>query len=144
MVHPKRLRSVIQSVAHHSWGPLCFLHPDLGQACKSQGLDEFMIDLIGVGARSETEIGFKLIGGALEGLRNKFSDILQAENMSLNDLSEATAKFRFYKGPWPSSCYVRVVDALGREFDIAVADTGNTCGHDGKSIESIKYQAKQI
>ena len=125
MPSANRLRSVAHSIAHHSVSGLCYLHPHLGQACKESGSDRFEIDLRGRSSISEFERTSSAINGAAIALREKFAGILQSENMTLSDLSEAFARFHFNRVRWPSSCHVRVVSNAGRAIDVAVDQMGN-------------------
>ena len=43
MASHKRLKSVVQSIAHHAVSALSFVHPHLGQACEAEGLDSIEI-----------------------------------------------------------------------------------------------------
>ena len=125
MPSAKRIRSVVHSIAHHGVSGLCYLHPHLGDACKSAGIDRATIDLLDGGPASQFEQGSKSIANAADALRAKFAEILNSEAMARKDLSEASAMFLFQKGRWPSACYVKVVDKADRAFDVAVDAMGN-------------------
>ena len=135
----KRLRSVVHSIAHHSVSGLCYAHPHLGEACKRSGSDRAQLDLLTGNPKTEFEENSKEISGAADGLREKFSTILQSENLLAEDIFEASALFVFQRNTWPAACYVRVVTISGRAVDVAVDEIGNPA-----EILKTNNLAKQI
>lgn len=45
MASHKRLKSVVQSIAHHSVGALSFVHPHLGKACEEAGINSIEVHI---------------------------------------------------------------------------------------------------
>lgn len=125
-VSTKRLRSVIQSTAHHAVSGLCFLHPHLGQLCRSNGRKSITIDLM----RPATEPEFPVLSEGLDlsvaELRNRFYRLLTAEKIDAESLAETTVHFTFMKGRWPAGCTVTVRTAAGKRLSAEVAMSGRT------------------
>ena len=128
MHRKKRVRSLIHSIAHHGVSALSWLHPRLGEECKSQDLDSMLINLLdgmiitqGVLASKETILGAKE-------LSENFKRIAKVEGLELPDLVYAKIEFQFGKGRWPSSCQVDVTGSDDTAFEIKVDGMGNKYG----------------
>ena len=124
MLSKKRLRSVVQSIAHHGVSGVCFLHPHLGETCKAIGVDSAEINLLNRDADSRFENDSPEIFGAAKALREKFEAVLHSEKMSPHELSRATARFFFARNARPSACYVRVTLPSGYAIECAVDGLG--------------------
>ena len=85
MPSQKRLKSVIQSIAHHSASGLSFIHPHLGKACKKNDLPSVQIDLLADNPCPEIFRKIKPLRLSLSGLSNKFNEILESERFTLSD-----------------------------------------------------------
>ena len=127
----KRLRSVIQSTAHHAVSGLCYVHPHLGSVCKGLGIKSVQVGLL--------EEKFDPVLGKIpnelslstNALREKFLEILALEHITPNEVQEAYATFEFLQSKWPVGCCVSVRDSKGKLIEAAV-------GSDGKSAEVLR------
>jgi hypothetical protein len=120
----KRLRSVAQSTGHHAVSGLCYVHPHLGEVCKALGLTLADIDLLAgkvlldrVDLPRPLELGTRALG-------EKFSEILDSENIDRGTLSTARVQFQFRGSRWPVSCYVRLATTEGKIVEDAVSQDG--------------------
>ena len=123
MISVKRLRSVAQSTAHHSVSGLCYLHPHLGENCKSQGTQVAKIDLIGHPEQQDSQAADP-ITLASDALRQKFGKILSSEGGKVDELEVAIALFIFELDPWPTACMVSIKTIDGKKVDSAVCING--------------------
>jgi hypothetical protein len=97
----KRLRSVIQSTAHHAVSGPCYVHPNLGAVCKGLDLESVQVSLLAANfvpalGKIPKELSFSTIA-----LREKYLEILASEHISLNEAQEAYATFEFLQAKWP-------------------------------------------
>jgi len=126
MTSIKRLRSVIQSTAHHAVSGLCYVHPHLGEECKKSGIKTISFNLINSGFNPE----LPSITGELElstnALREKFSELLSIERIQVPEIKSAYATFAFLRGRWPTSCHIEAVTVEGKKTDVAVDSSGKT------------------
>lgn len=128
MRRKKRMRSVIHSIAHHGVSALSWLHPRLGEECKSQNIDSILINLLdglilnqGFLVSNETML-------ATKELSNNFKRIAKVEGLDISDLAYAKLEFQFKKGRWPSFCQVDVTGTDDTVFEIRVDGMGNKYG----------------
>ena len=116
---------MVQSVGHHAVSGLCYVHPHLGERCKSLGIRSGAIDLLaGEPIGSHFAKNSRLSGGA-DGLGQVFRKILAAESMNVSQLTEAIVEFQFERVLWPSSCFVRVRTVEGKVVEDALDGMGN-------------------
>ena len=125
MVRTKRLRSVIHSIAHHGVSGLCHLHPHLGKARKVRNLDRYQLSLLPSQELSELEKNVNEIRLSAGALREQFMRIIEAEDLSLNDLSKACITYCFIRDSWPSGCHVFVETNMGKEIEVGIDSIGN-------------------
>ena len=122
----KRLRSVIQSTAHHAVSGLCYVHPHLGAVCKDLGIKSIQVGLLE--ANFDPALGNipKELSLSTDALREKFVEILVSEKISPNEVQEAYATFEFLQAKWPVGCCVSVRDLKGKLIEAAVGSDGNS------------------
>lgn len=128
MHRKKRVRSLIHSIAHHGVSALSWLHPRLGEECKSQDLNSILINLLdgviitqGFLASNETSLASKE-------LSENFKRIAKVEGLDISDLVYAKIEFQFRKGSWPFACQVDVTGSDDTTFEIKVDGMGNKYG----------------
>ncbi len=126
MTSIKRLRSVIQSTAHHAVSGLCYVHPHLGEWCKELGINSTGVDLLKPGFELESPSITKELELSTNALREKFYELLAVENILASEITGAYATFSFLRGTWPTSCYIKVVTVEGKIAEIAVDSSGKT------------------
>ena len=126
MTSIKRLRSVIQSTAHHAVSGLCYIHPHLGEECKKEGLKKITLNLLKpeftpklTSVTNELELSTNV-------LREKFRELLLVENIQVSDIENAIIVFDFRRGKWPTSSYIEAVTVEGKKAEVAVDSSGNT------------------
>ena len=76
MESSKRLRSVVQSIAHHAASGLCYLHPHLGKFCKNISLNKISVNLISESLEPPFQETSREIEISVSSLREKFEEIL--------------------------------------------------------------------
>ena len=122
----KRLKSVIQSTAHHAVSGLCYVHPHLGKACKESGINSIKVDL----KKPKIEPVLATITTEIElstnALRAKFAEILAAEEIAISEIDSAKIVFNFFHGEWPTSCYVEAITVESKRAEVAVDSDGKT------------------
>ena len=122
----KRLRSVVQSTAHHAVSGLCYVHPHLGAVCKGLGIKSVQVGLLE--ANFDPALGEipKELSLSTNALRERFKEILASEHISPNEVQEAYATFQFLQAKWPASCCVSVRNSRGKLIEAAVGSDGNS------------------
>jgi len=126
MTSIKRLRSVIQSTAHHAVSGLCYVHPHLGEKCKETGIKSIGVNLMKPGFDAELPSITKELELSTNALREKFNELLTVENIQASEIKSAYATFDFLRGRWPTSCYIEVVTSEGKKAEVAVDSSGKT------------------
>ena len=126
MTSIKRLRSVVQSTAHHAVSGLCYVHPHLGEECKKTGIKTISVNLMTLGFDPELPSTTRELELSTSALREKFNELLAVENIQAQELKSASATFGFLRGRWPSSCYIEVVTFEGKKTEISVDSSGKT------------------
>lgn len=131
MTSTKRLRSVIQSTAHHAMSGLCFIHDSLGVFCEARSLDKAVIDLMSGTVVTADKVP-KPLRLSAKALQKRFMQILNSEGMQASDLLSATIEFHYRKWAWPIGCYINAetvggvveetADELGRRAEILKGD----------------------
>lgn len=124
MTNVKRLRSVIQSTAHHAMSGLCYIHPHLGEMCKKLELESISVNLVNSGFSAKLPAITKELEFSTNALREKFCEILAIENIQSSEVESAIATFDFLRGKWPTSCYIEVVTVEGKKVEVAVDSLG--------------------
>jgi hypothetical protein len=127
----KRLRSVIQSTAHHAVSGLCYIHPHLGALCKEQDIKSIRVSLYEAKFEPALINITKELELSTDALREKFNEILDSEKITLNEIQNAYATFEFLQAKWPVGCCVSVRNLEGKVIEVAV-------GSDGKSAEVLR------
>ena len=131
MAGKKRLRSVIQSIAHHSISGLCYLHPHLGEQCKNDKIESISFNLTnGIFTLNLSKMSPELKLSS-EALIERFDEILQIENIDRNNIKKAVTTFKFDHNQWARYCYAKVVTIEGEELCASVSSMGEV----GKVIE---------
>ncbi len=122
----KRLRSVIQSTAHHAMSGLCYVHPHLGAVCKGLGIKSVQVGLLEASFGPALGEIPKELSLSTNALREKFLEILASEHITPNEVHEAYATFEFLQDRWPVGCCVSVRDSKGKLIEAAVGSDGNS------------------
>lgn len=126
MTSIKRLRSVIQSTAHHAVSGLCYVHPHLGEECKKSGIKTICVNLVTPGFDPELPSMTRELEMSTNALRVKFNELMVIENIQASEIKSAYSKFSFLRGRWPTSCYIEVVTFEGKKTEVAVDSSGKT------------------
>lgn len=124
MTSIKRLRSVIQSTAHHAVSGLCYVHPHLGEVCKKSGIKTITVSLMTLGFTPELPSISKELALSTKALREKFNQLLAVENIQSSEINSASATFSFLSGRWPTNCYIEAVTVEGKKSEVAVDSSG--------------------
>jgi len=133
MASTKRLRSVIQSTAHHSMSGLCYVLEHLREFCEERGLDRASIDLLTGKVVTSAWFIAKPLRLSAKALGERFAEILDSEGMKTTDLRSATIEFHFRKGPW---CHLKV-ETVDENY---LEDTYNKPGRRAKSSRTPRRQ----
>lgn len=120
MTSTKRLRSVIQSTAHHAVSGLCYVHPHLGEACKELEIKTISLNLLQPEFNPHLNNITKELKLSTDALRAKFSELLEVEHLSTAEIQKAFATFSFNQGKWPSSCYIEVTTKEDKKIEVTV------------------------
>ncbi len=126
MTSIKRLRSVIQSTAHHAASGLCYVHPHLGEKCKELGIRSIGVNLLKPGFDAELPSITKELELSTNALREKFHELLVVEKIPASEIQSGYATFNFIRGSWPISCHIEVVTIEGKKEEVAVDSSGKT------------------
>ncbi len=131
----KRLRSVIQSTAHHAVSGLCYVHPYLGSVCKKLGIESIRINLLEPNFDPELGDIPKELSLSIYALREKFYEILASEHMSQSEVQEVFVTFDFLQSKWPIECFISALDSQGKRIEAVV-------GFDGNSVRKKEYKKR--
>ena len=126
MTSIKRLRSVIQSTAHHAVSGLCYVHPHLGEKCKETGIKSIGVNLMKPGFDAELRSITKELQLSTNALRQKFNELLAIERIELSEIKSAYATCAFLRGRWPASCHIEAITIEGTKVEVAVDSSGKT------------------
>jgi len=128
MFRIKRARSVIHSVAHHGVSALSWLHPRLGEECKTQGFKEIEFDLIEGNITSNAFTPSQETINAFSALKETFYKLAIGENISISDLYSTLIIFGFERGRWPSYCVITLSTVEGKKISVKVDEFGRKYG----------------
>jgi hypothetical protein len=134
MASTKRLRSVIQSTAHHAMSGLCYVTQHLGVFCEARQLDRATVDLLAGTVVTSDGIIAKPLRLSADALSKRFVEILNAEGIEVSDLHSATIEFHFKKWACPLGCHIRVETTDG----LSLEDTSDELG---RRAENLKARA---
>lgn len=114
----------MQSIGHHAVSGVCYVHPHLGEVCKSTARASAVIDLLnGKALLDDIEIP-RPLELASRALAERFAEILCSENIESDSLTSAIVEFQFSGSRWPDSCYVKVETNDGKTLVDAVSSSG--------------------
>ena len=102
------------------------MHPHLGEQCQDLGIKSITIDLLKPGFSVEIPFLNRELELSTDALRNKFRELLVVENILVSEIKSANATFDFFRGRWPTGCYIEVVTVGGKIADAAVDSSGRT------------------
>jgi hypothetical protein len=125
MFRKKRARSVIHSIVHHGVSALSWLHPRLGEECANQNLEYIEINLLEAAVSTNGFTASEETKSAINSLKETFSKIAASEGIDITELAEATIKFGFEKGKWPSICVAKMNDKNNISVSVKVDGFGN-------------------
>ncbi len=128
MHRKKRVHSLIHSIAHHGVSALSWLHPRLGEECKSQNLGIILINLLDGLILTEEFLTSNETLLAVKELSENFKRIAKVEGIEAADLAHAKLEFQFRKGRWPSSCQIDVMGTDDTVFEIKLDGMGKKYG----------------
>lgn len=139
MTSTKRLKSVIQSTAHHAISGLCYIHPHLGEVCNKLGIKSIRINLMKPGFDVELPSVSKALKLSTDALRERYTALLTVENIQASEIKSTYATFFFLHDEWPVSCYIKVITIEGKKADVAVELSGKTVEvlHTDNKITSV-------
>ena len=117
----KRLRSVVQSTAHHAVCSRNYVPPGFGKTGGSSELFAISIDLLQEGFHPElADVSGEFGELSSGGLREKFMEILASEGIDPKLLRRAKADLKFQGCPFPESCFVEAVMVSGETVSATV------------------------
>ena len=128
MASHKRLKSVVQSIAHHAVSALSFVHPHLGQACEAEGLDSIEIYVSEIEPCPEVFLNIEPLRLALNKLKKTFYVLVVTEGFEPKDIESAKLVFEFDHGlldHYCSVCTASLVSA-SKTYQCKVNYIGNT------------------
>jgi hypothetical protein len=134
MASHKRLKSVVQSIAHHAVSALSFVHPHLGLACEADGLDSIEIFISENEPCPKVFLHIEPLRLALNSLRKTFYSLVVTEGFATKDIELARLVFEFKHGQldhYCSNCTALLVSA-SKTYKSKVNYLGNT--EQGQSI----------
>jgi hypothetical protein len=105
---------------------LCYVHPHLGEECAKTDIKRVRVNLLQPGFEPALLDVTKELELSTTALREKFTELLKAENIDHKDIKRAGAMFSFYQGRWPSSCFLEVVTSENKKLEVAVDSAGKT------------------
>ncbi|AWY00454.1 hypothetical protein A8139_10915 [Marinomonas primoryensis] len=128
MASHKRLKSVVQSIAHRSVSALSFVHPHLGKACEEAGINSIEVDL------SETEpcprifVNIEPLRLALNALRETFYGLVVSEGFEPKDIVSVNLVFEFKHGQLDHYCsdFTATLVSASKTYQSRVNYLGNT------------------
>ncbi|WP_394165525.1 hypothetical protein [Neptunomonas phycophila] len=128
MASHKRLKSVVQSSAHHAVSALSFVHPHLGQACEEAGLDSIEICLSDVEPCPIRFLNIEPLRLALNILKETFYGLVVTEGFEPKDIKSAKMVFEFKHGQLDHYCSVCTVSLVSttKTYQSKVNYLGNT------------------
>ncbi|MDR6982662.1 hypothetical protein J2X32_001280 [Rheinheimera pacifica] len=128
MASHKRLKSVVQSSAHHAVSGLSFVHPHLGQACEEAGLDSIEICISDTEPCPERFLHIEPLKLALNTLKEKFFGLVVAEGFEPKDIESAKMFFEFKHGHFDHYCSVctATLVSASKTYQSKVNYLGNT------------------
>ncbi len=126
MLSIKRLRSVAQSIAHHSISGLCYVHPHLGKECKNAKINLVKLNLLQFSFTPQLEPISKELYLSAIALKDKFVELLKSENIDISSIKTAYAQFSFLQDFYPDNCNVHIVTNDIKIIDITVNSLGST------------------
>lgn len=128
MASHKRLKSVVQSSAHHAVGALSFVHPHLGQACEDAGVESIEIHLSEKEPCPERFLHIEPLRLALNTLKETFYGLVVTEGFKPRDIETAKMVFEFKHGQLDHYCSVCtfILVSGSREYKTKVNYLGNT------------------
>jgi hypothetical protein len=129
MVRVNRIRSVCHSIAHHAASGVSFLHPHILAACTALGIRELEVNLLEEDPGPLSCRNNEPLRLSLRGVREKLSNILAAEGMTLEDLVHAS--LTFIRAPearddYSTICRAQLVRKDGAAAEVAVDFLGHT------------------
>ena len=128
MASHKRLKSVVQSIAHHSVGALSFVHPHLGKACEEVGISSIEVHISKSEPCPRIFINDEPLRLALNALRETFYGLVVTEGFEQKDIESAKLVFEFKHGQldhYCSDCTASLVSA-SKTYQSKVNYLGNT------------------
>ncbi len=134
MASHKRLKSVVQSIAHHSVGAFSFVHPHLGKACEAEGFDSIEVCVSENEPCPKEFLHIEPLRLALNSLRETFYGLVVTEGFEPKDIESARLVFEFKHGQldhYCSNCTASLVSA-SKTYKSKVNYLGNT--EQGQSI----------
>lgn len=120
----KRLRSVVHSVGHHAESGLSFVHPHLGELCKSLAIPSAQIDLLTGSVLLEGVSLPEPVTLSASALSQTFRKLLAKEGVEAAFLDSATIEFDFRGLRYSRACLVTCVTEDGRTLQDAVSMGG--------------------
>ncbi|WP_100636437.1 hypothetical protein [Marinomonas sp. ef1] len=102
----KRLKSIVQSIAHHAVSGLSFVHPHLGQACEAEALDFIEINVFDNEPCPQRFLHIEPLRLALNALKETFYGLVVSEGFEPKDIESAKLRFEFKCGQLDNYCSV--------------------------------------
>ncbi|MCP3673841.1 MAG: hypothetical protein GY829_05150 [Gammaproteobacteria bacterium] len=102
----KRLKSVVQSIAHHSVSALSFVHPHLGQACETAGIESIEIQITEKQPCPKMFLHIEPLRLSLNSLKETFYGLVIKEGFKPEDIEMAKLVFEFEHGKLDHYCSV--------------------------------------
>lgn len=118
MAKIKLLNGIAHDVAHHAQSTLSWLHPHLGQTCRTAGISQVTVDLLCPEPYPEGLPLYEPLAKALVALRDWFLGLIERKGLSPTEVASLRLVFSFNPKEDDYSCSVRshLVSRNGREF----------------------------
>jgi hypothetical protein len=123
MTSMKVLQSVAHDIAHHAQSGLSWLHPHIGQGCRTIGHLEIEVELTSTEVYPPALPPMEPLRLALLGLRDRFWKIVVAHKLEKSSVKEASLLFHFSEGrrdDYSSEVTGRVTGSNGRTYEARV------------------------
>ncbi|MCJ8331353.1 MAG: hypothetical protein HRT89_04290 [Lentisphaeria bacterium] len=125
----KRLKSITQSIAHHSSSALSFVHPHLGEECKKQNRTSITVDFTSKDICEDSFLKIEEINLSLHNLKETFYDLITKEGFECSDVKSAILIFTFMEletDPYWNNCTAHIKSKDNREYEYEVSCVGKT------------------
>lgn len=115
----KLLNGVAHDIAHHAVSGLSYIHPYLGELCRSMGKLTIALNVLSDSPLPENIIPVEPLALSSRALHQKFLEILERNGFSLKDVQSAVLTFSFSPSrtdDYIATCKASLVASNGKIF----------------------------